>query len=423
MPIREVPHLRIMREPEPLAAYLRPHLRDMGHLAELLAAGRPAGSGIIIDGRYLANAGELRDAARSKGLDVLLDPNSVELSSPHGFHACAKAEVPWLPRRSFSTGPWTSAEKKSVCERLAEAAVEFKATSVFAPSSLLWDNGLETLANDVAAVHDLRRALNMAGGGGIRIHYPLVGRLRLFAAPQAQPAIVALLRECEPCIESIWLRVTALGFQSCGPQNLRRYLGAARALHAVGKPVVADRAGVSAFPLMALGAVAGVSSAITMGERYDPAPLFSKKRAKGHMLAPRVYLPALGLFVSRKKAAELLKHSQLKHWLQCQRSCCSRGSADMIGDPRRHFVVSRAEEVRELESVPKDLRGNHYLERWVRPASDRATAAMKVDESLKKHRRRLDDVRVTVSTIIEEDHRDHPTISLSMVRRSSKLGA
>ncbi len=69
----EQPRLWIVREPEPLADYIRPRSRDIGHLTGMLAAGHGAPTGLVIDGRNVSDAAELRDAALMRGVDVIID--------------------------------------------------------------------------------------------------------------------------------------------------------------------------------------------------------------------------------------------------------------------------------------------------------------------------------------------------------------
>ncbi len=65
-------------------------------------------------------------------------------------------------------------------------------------------------------------------------------------------------------------------------------------------------------------------------------------------------------------------------------------------DPRRHFIRRRALEVAGLSRIPADLRAGHYLENFLRPASDRALRAAEVTPALESVRQRLDSWRGTL---------------------------
>jgi hypothetical protein len=156
--------------------------------------------------------------------------------------------------------------------------------------------------------------------------------------------------------------------------------------------------------MVAIGVIAGVTSGITVGERFDHRALFRPSRGGGFGMAPRVYISAIGAFVKRANAEALMKHPSVKNWFACQHPCCSQGGlAATIADPRRHFIVNRVAEVSDLAGVPVSMRPSYYMENWLRRASDRATKAMHIDSSLESHRMHLDAMRGTMAAIIDED--------------------
>jgi len=190
-----------------------------------------------------------------------------------------------------------------------------------------------------------------------------------------------IVRDPEPLgsyIRPISLRMHAFGSTSSGRLNLRRYVKAARRLHAVGLPVIGERTGTVGLALMALGCVAGIESSVTHGERCDIRTLQREPRPGRPGFAPplRVYLPGIGAFLNREPAAE----------------------------------------VHELAAVPVDLRTDHYMTSWLRPASDRAIRAARILPQLAKQRKRLDDWRETLSEIRSADAAERPSVSPSIAR-------
>src|SRR5207247_409250 len=243
----------------------------------------------------------------------------------------------------------------------------------------------DEVSRDVELSVQLRVSLDQAGGSGIRVYYPLVTRLRVIASETARQGILKSLRDgiAARAFDSIWIRAVGFDARNSGPLNLRKYITGVRGFHEMGLPVLGDRAGTVGLASLALGVTSGISSGITVGERYDPRALFRGKMGKGFLPAPRVYVSAIGAFMDRKRATEFLKHASIKNWFACQRSCCAeRGLTDTLADPRRHFVLTRSEEVNALAQIPAPLRAGQYMESWLRPASDRATKAMKIDSSL-----------------------------------------
>jgi hypothetical protein len=85
----------------------------------------------------------------------------------------------------------------------------------------------------------------------------------------------------------------------------------------------------------------------------------------------------------------------------------------MLGQPVRAFVVQRADEVASLGAVPEALRAQHFVEKSVRPMTDCVLAATKItwpeDDPLaqklgarfQKHRKRVEDVRITLGARVE----------------------
>ncbi|HEV8361916.1 MAG TPA: hypothetical protein VGQ52_00235 [Gemmatimonadaceae bacterium] len=421
-----VPHLFVVKEPEPLGALFRPHIRDIPHLVNLLASGRPTGTGVILDGRYLASAAELRDATRTAGKEVVLDSLGVELFAPHGYSLSGMKDLPWAFSKRHTNAALSADEQRVLCDSLARAAVENRCTAVLAPTRFVQDIERDEVSRDVEVSIQLRQSLDRAGGSDIRVYYPLVTRLRVIASETARQGILKSLHDGRraKAFDSIWIRAVGFDAHNSGPLNLRRYITGVRGFHELGIPVFGDRAGTVGLASLAFGITSGISSGITVGERYDPRALFKGKTGKGFLPAPRVYVGAIGAFMDRKRATEFLRHATIKNRFACQRSCCTdRGLADTLADPRRHFVVTRSEEVAELARVPAPLRAGQYMETWLRPASDRATQAMQIEASFEGHRKRLDEWRATLSAILEEDAGLPSKATRSPLRMPDRKGA
>jgi hypothetical protein len=421
------PRLYLVRDPEPLGTYFRPAARDYAHFANLLASGHSGGSGIVAEGRSLTqpHAAELRDAALRSGMQVILDPLGVEMASPTGWMLPGLKEMPWVPRKRFVQAHYTADERAYVASELATATMEFKASAVLAPARLVEQIEHDSITRDVELAIALREALDGEGGNAIRIYYPLATSLQIVASTAARQGILATLRNgiSAGAIDAIWVRAARFGM-SAGPTNLRRYVSGVRGLHELGVPIVGDRAGTLGLGMVALGVTCATTSGITTGERFEPRELFRPRSGKAFALPPRVYISAIGAFTKRAQAEVLLKHPSLKNWVACQRPCCAgRGMSETLADPRRHFVVTRVAEVRDLAQVPQGLRAAHYMEHWLRRASDRATTAMRIDPTLHSHRVHLDALRGTFAAIIEEDSLAESPVSRSAIQMPASRGA
>jgi len=183
--------------------------------------------------------------------------------------------------------------------------------------------------------------------------------------------------------------------------------------------VAAEKTGNVGLALLAFGAVGGIDSGVSSGERFDFKRL-TRERNPGPRFSPhqRVYIPTLGVFLPRESARKFFAHRTLRALFACANTdCCQRGAESMIADPRRHFVLTRVGEVSSLSKLPPTLRATEYLERALRPATDKLGRAMQYDfdESLKgtleRTRRKLDGWRDTLG----EMSRTQPAITLSKI--------
>lgn len=308
-----------------------------------------------------------------------------------------------------------------VAEAIAATVLSMDVDAVLAPTHFLESFPSKWMEVDLKLTRSLRGILNQDRiGRQVRIYYPLISTLGLITKAPISARIVDELSELqsEGIVDALWLRMHAFGSTSSGRLSLRRYVKAARRLHAVGLPIIGERTGTVGLALMALGCVAGIESGVTHGERCDIRSLQREPRPGRPGFAPplRVYLPGIGAFLNREPAAEFFKAPGIKNWFACQRSCCRAGHIDMLADPRRHFLVTRAAEVHELAAVPADLRTDYYLTSWLRPASDRAIRAARILPQLAKQRKRLDDWRETLSEIRSADAAERPSVSPSITR-------
>ncbi|MGH8581025.1 MAG: hypothetical protein ACREVK_13230 [Gammaproteobacteria bacterium] len=171
--------------------------------------------------------------------------------------------------------------------------------------------------------------------------------------------------------------------------------------------------------LHAFGAVGGIDSGVSSGERFDFKRL-TRENNPGPRYSPhqRVYIPTLGLFLPRDSARSFFGHRTLKANFACANTdCCQRDADSMIADRRRHFVLTRMGEVSSLSKLPPMLRPTEYLERVLRTATDKLGRAMQYDlddtlkDTLEKTRRKLDGWRDTLG----EMSRTQPAITLSKV--------
>lgn len=96
----------------------------------------------------------------------------------------------------------------------------------------------------------------------------------------------------------------------------------------------------------------------------------------------------------------------------------------MIDDPRRHFVVSRANELAAISATPDVDRAEHYLTTTLIPARDNAAQLARFFPDLVTHRNRLDDWYLALRRRLTEDGAlAHYTVALVPTGRRLARGA
>jgi hypothetical protein len=390
--------LRVLRSvPDPLGSYLRPSGRDHKVLLQMLVEGKSVGTGLVADPCLADRQRDMLDEARRQGVETVLDPRTVDLSTVGGFMRSGVTDLPWACAQIHSPADLTGPGGVLAVRQLVAVVEAGGHSAVLAPTHYLDGTTDPWRAVDAELTRELRRTLDRRGLEHVLIYYPLVGRATFLRDAERRDQLIAGLAGLP--IDALWLRLHPFGTTTSGPLALKRYLEMCRALHVLGVPLVADHSGTVGVALLAFGAVGGIESGITIGEgvNLDGYLKSPKPSDKPFAPQPRVYLHEIGAFLDPKKAEGFFAFRGMKTAHGCQNSdCCQRGWRDMQLEPRRHFIAQRAREVAALSAVPETLRAGYYLENFLRPASDRAMRAVEADATLTPARKRLDSWRGTL---------------------------
>lgn len=376
----------------PLGSYFRVG-RDRHPLQALISEKRADFTGLVFDPWDHERQVELRDGAGH--LETVLDTRTFELSTLRGSEDARLAGLPWAgPALPHGPSNLTGAGGELLAGLIADDVAKRRYTAVLAPTHLLRDVTDEWLGVDFHVTRVLRRALDERGLSSVTIYYPLTLHSKVFYSATARAEIMTRLAEVE--IDALWLRMHPFGAHA-GALALRRYIEAARDLHRLELPIVGEHTGTVGVALLAFGAVGGIESGITFGERFDVGPLYRPPQPDQKPFAPppRVYIHDLGEFLTRKQMAELFAKPGMRSAFGCRDSnCCTRGPTDTARDPRRHFLLQRQREVNEISRRPEPVRPSMYLEGFLRPASDKVLRATKVEPSFEGARKRLEQRRL-----------------------------
>lgn len=374
-------HLSVVRSgPAPAVGFIRPMLRDVKELVEQFATGLGVADGLVFDPRVVEQARwpDLAKACGDHQIPLVLDTLGVEVRAP-GTREASSAKAPWASAL-LDYDPYLTAAA------IADFCSENPAFSaVLAPSFPIPDTST-TLRSVDPTVTELREALDNVGREDLQIHYPLVGTLNVLEAMTSH--IIGNLRKLP--VDALWLRVHR-GGREASRDTIRRYVRWCRSLHELQLPLVGDYTGQLGVGLYAFGALSGFSSGLTFGDLPDVGKMLRNDSKSSYPFspAPRVYIPEVDLYLTRDRAQKFFETRPHKSAYGCKRACCRRGVADMIAEPRRHFMARRQEHLRRLGQVPPHLSADTWMDEWLRPASDSSFSLAGRDQSYKKTAKRL----------------------------------
>ncbi|WP_146221040.1 hypothetical protein [Mycolicibacterium moriokaense] len=402
--------VRTLRElDDPLGSYLRVTGRETTLLAQMLVDGRNIGTGLVADPALTNEQRDLWIEAHDRGVETVLDPRSLDLSTAGGFLRSGVQALPWAPTSPHRPADLIGPAGRRMCERIARAVADVNHSAVLAPTHLLTEDAPEWLDVDIALTFGLRQALDDLQLSRVPIYYPLIARGEHFYNASWRAQVVDRLAPLP--IDGLWLRIHPFGTGKSGPLVLKRYLAACRDLHQMGLPLVGEHTGTIGIALMAFGAVGGIESGVTVLDHTDLSRWIKPpKTTQSGGAEARIYLQELGCFLQRSKADRLFERPGMKPAQGCRdTTCCPRGWRDTRKNYRQHFVAQRAREVSGLSRVPSSLRPGHYMESFLRPASDAAERAATAEPTLERVRHQLNSWRGTLGA----DLRSHSDFTFS----------
>lgn len=328
----------------------------------------------MFDPCHVAFQKELRGDLLTRELYTILDPLAMELATLGGA-TTERRQLPWGGDRPHSPANFDSKGVDRAARQIAEFVNTNGFNAVLAPSHYL-----ATGVNDAWFLVDrrltsqLRQELNSIGCNAVRIYYPVSLPTALFFDAAQRAALRSSLSDLD--IDALWLRIHPFGSHS-GGITLQRYINACQQLHDLKLPIIAEKTGNLGLALLAFGAVTGVESGVSSGEQFNIGRFKARvRKGKAFSARPRVYIPDLGVFLTRDDAKRLFEDTKLRHYACRDTSCCQHGFRSMLTDPRRHFAFTRMEEMATISAMPEQIRPTGYLQRTLRPADDHLARAL-----------------------------------------------
>jgi hypothetical protein len=393
-------------QPEPITQFLRVGFSGHRRLEQLLSAGQLPLARIVIDAAAFRRQTDLVGAIQASGRELTLDTNAAELSSVGKFDGAVR-EAPWAnPDGVLTPAHFGRSNDLDVLGAVARFAVEHRFQRVLAPAHLLTGVKDRWFHVDLEATRKLRTLLDMEGGKGIALDYPLLLPASVLNDPTERKALATDLTNLP--IDSIWVRASGFGADATAA-GVRKYIAALQDFVAIGQPIISDNVGgMAALAVVALGSACGVAHGAAEKERFDASdwnrPRNSKQRGGGGYT---VLLPGIDRLLKRTEAEVLIMAPHARRLVSCtDRTCCPNGFEDTLKDPRGHYLRQRAAQCQELSSIPDAVKAQHFLDKILTEADRKARQIAKLrisDErlsaALHKNLTRLDRLRAVLEDL------------------------
>lgn len=380
--------LQLMRpRPSAIGWYLRAGYNQHHAIGRLLQA-KTGPSGVVIHpGKQIAEIQQgLRAQLMERDIEMVMDTHAVEQGFDGSNSRGTIQDVPWSSSKPSRPRDFDAETTRATARKIADRVQDLGAQSVVAPTHYLRAGTQDRwLPVDRDLVLNLRKELDRRGLQAVLIYYRVCAPAQLLRARSLE--LSNLVGEVAKLpIDAIWLRLNPFGTSASGPGPiaLAGYWSIARAFHAIGVPIVAERVGAVGLGLAAFGAIGGLEGGLTIGESFDVGSLTTPPPSgKGFGVPKRVWMPEFLAYVSYADADRFFQNRQMVTRFGCSSWCCRRnGPQDTLRDPRLHFGVRFAEQIDELSRTPAIHRAGVFMKEHLDPATRNVIQAAKVVESL-----------------------------------------
>ena len=362
--------------------------QDHRMLEKLHAANRFRPSRAVFSATSIATQSDLLKVLKDDGVEIVLDPNTVDLSSV-GRYGGKSADLPW----AITNRPLKPADllEPELLQRIAVFAAEYGVNRVLAPSCFNADLEDNALALNIEAAHRFGEILKEIAGDQVAVDFVLATRYRAFNDRANRVRCVSRLSQGD--FEYLWLRIADYGADAPA-SKIQRYILSASDYSSLRKPLIADLSGgVAGLAPAAFGVISGIAQGVSSLQRLDASSLLSLPKPRpaleeggGFGIPRRVYLPQLDRALKVRDLQTILNSRGARRLLLCQDDCCPHG-AEMLENPKAHSLNQQIKQIRRLQAVPFHRRTEIFIDREIKEMSRtaRQTSQLRVgDPSLVK---------------------------------------
>lgn len=372
---------------QPLGHYIRLGESSYRKVGELAAVGTIKSKRFVVDGSKIKHLKGIIQMLQGKGGEIVLDPRTIELSSPQKCGGMA-AGAPWASEeKGLALAPdiFEAGHPSDIFGAIARCAVEYNVNAVLAPTHYLADPSFDGWYElDLSGCQLLRKALDREGGSEISVDYLLAARLRDFNDDAFQSRVMADLPNLP--IDNLWIR-GSMASPDTSPTNAERLVRTLAGWHNIGVPLVMDyMGGLTGEALLAMNVVSAISHGYgeqtsfttTNWDKPPKARDSDDKEKKGR--AKRIGLSALGRsFTSGELEVLLSAYGAKSLLLPNDRNILPNGVEDVRNDPRMFNAADTQRRISHIEETPTIKRPSYFWETRMREVVETAKKASKLN--------------------------------------------
>lgn len=333
---------------------------------------------LVVDAHVPLSAPGLAGVARAAGRPYLIDPETYFLQDDQ-HPSSPWARIPFGISHEVTAFEWADERfRQALVKSVIDYQLDHDATMVIPPYLHLDtpDSPLIEIQADL-----LRKSAHYLRARDIHVPVLVVVALgwRCLHPTQGVPALAevwAATAALDPT--EIALAASRVHLGKSAPDRIAEFLTLIRSLSATYK-VTAWQQGL----LGELALVEGAAGYETGVGRREQCDLQSRKtqyrRPGGDAVTPRaIYLDAVARSVPKRRLEIAARNGRLWRRLVCtDPDCCTPGGTDLLGDARRHTLITRAKRLATLDAM-----GNT---RWQwNDIADRTTAGLNLGEQINR---------------------------------------
>lgn len=304
--------------------------------------------GLVLPANYLPRYRNSLNAYRGMELDYIFDPVSYRLAYSSFAQTEGLVNLPYVPDSNNVLTPndlQTLRAQQTYARACIDWELQWQCSVLVAPfhfsrdlASPWMDIDIKLIEESVAYARTIKNAPPVYAGLCLNIEAYTVAENRL----------ALLNRYSRARVDGYLFYVDNIDERTTNPLQLRALLELIQLFQRLGKPVFACRVGTLGLGLLAAG-VDGMTTGIASLSSFSESNLLVS-RAIGYDMSAKYYIPSIMLTLSVPMAEDILSDGRNAN-LRCTCPHCQGASRNLGRVAKIHFLHTRAEEIRQLNTL------------------------------------------------------------------------